>query len=178
MRPKACFMILIAKIVALIGFAVMFVWTLITGREEVPLTERTQIIAVSEEEAAAIGAQAFREILGEHQLVSSGPQVARVAGVAERIAEAADALTDPDYDWEVAVLSSPKVNAFALPGGKIAVFSGLLDVAGTDDQLAAVLGHEVAHVLARHGSERLTQQQLAEMGRLAVGVAIGDLDPA
>jgi predicted Zn-dependent protease len=171
-------MILIAKVVALIGFAVMFVWTLITGREAVPLTERTQIIAVSEAEAAAMGAQAFDEVLREHEIVSTGPEADRVVGVAQRIAAAADAITETDYAWEVALLRSPEANAFAVPGGKIAVLSGLLSIARTNDQLAAVVGHEVAHVLARHGSERMTQEKLAQTGRLAVGVAIGDLDPA
>lgn len=166
------------KLLALIGFAIMFVWTLITGREAVPLTERTQIISVSEEEAAALGAQAYREVLSQHQTVQSGPAVERVRQIAERIAEAAETSLDVDYQWEVALLSSEAANAFALPGGKIAVLTGLLDVARTDDQLATVVGHEVAHVLARHGSERLTQEKLAATGRLAVGIAIGDLDPA
>ena len=169
---------LIVKLVALLGFAVMFVWTLITGREAVPLTERTQIIGVSEEEAAALGAQAFAEVLREHELVTTGPQAARVVGVAQRIAAAADDITDPDYSWEVALLASPDANAFALPGGKVAVLAGLLEVARSDDQLAAVIGHEVAHVLARHGPERLTQEKLARSGQLAVNIAVGDLDPA
>jgi predicted Zn-dependent protease len=166
------------KLIALIGFAIMFVWTLLTGREAVPLTDRTQIIAVSNEEAAALGAQAFREVLSQHQAISSGPAADRVRVIAERIAEAAEASIDVDYQWEVALLKSDDANAFALPGGKVAVLTGLLDVARTDDQLATVIGHEVAHVLARHGSERLTQEKLAATGRLAVGIAIGDLDPA
>lgn len=166
------------KLIALVGFAIMFVWTLITGREAVPLTERTQIISVSNEEAAALGAQAYREVLSQHQAVQTGPAAERVRAIAERIAEAAEASLDVDYQWEVALLRSDAANAFALPGGKIAVLTGLLDVARTDDQLATVIGHEVAHVLARHGSERMTQEKLAATGRLAVGVAIGDLDPA
>jgi predicted Zn-dependent protease len=169
---------LIVKAFALIGFAVMFVWTLITGREQVPLTERTQIISVSDEEANALGAQAFEEVLQTHRTVTTGPAAELVRQVAQRIADAAEDITDPDYQWRVALLQSDSSNAFALPGGNIAVLSGLLDVARTEDQLAAVIGHEVAHVLARHGSERLTQQKLAETGRMAVGIAIGDLDPA
>jgi metalloendopeptidase OMA1, mitochondrial len=83
-----------------------------------------------------------------------------------------------DYDWRAALLSSPDVNAFALPGGKIAVLSGMLRVADTEDELAAVIAHAVGHVVARHGQERITQQQLAEWGQMAVGVALGDMDPA
>jgi predicted Zn-dependent protease len=166
------------KFVALLGFAVMFFWTLITGREEVPLTERTQIIAVAEDQVAALGEQAFRDVLQKHRVVGSGADAERVGRITGRIAAAADAITEKDYRWEVALLDAPSVNAFALPGGKVAVLSGLLEVARTDDQLAAVVGHEVGHVLARHGAERMTQEQLAQYGRLAVGVAIGDLDPA
>ena len=89
--------VLAFKLIALIGFAVMFVWTLITGREAVPLTERTQIIAVSDEEAAALGAQAFREVLSQHEAVGSGPAAERVRRIANRIAEAAEASVDVDY---------------------------------------------------------------------------------
>ena len=171
-------MVLIVKLVALVGFAIMFVWTLITGREQVPLTDRTQIIAVSEEEVAALGAQAFEEVLRTNQVIGSGPEAARVRAIAQRIAAMVDAITENDYRWEVVLLDSPDVNAFALPGGKVAVLAGLLNVARTDDQLAAVIGHEMGHVLARHGAERLTQDSLANIGRQAIGVAIGDLDPA
>ena len=171
-------MVIIVKLVALIGFAIMFVWTLITGREQVPLTDRTQIIAVSEDEVAALGAQAFEEVLRTTPVVGSGPQAARVEAVAQRIAAVVDEITERDYRWQVVLLNSPDVNAFALPGGKVAVLSGLLSVARTDDQLAAVIGHEMGHVLARHGAERMTQNTLANIGRQAVGVALGDLDPA
>jgi predicted Zn-dependent protease len=171
-------MAIVVKLVALLGFAIMFVWTLITGREEVPLTERTQVVSVSEEDAAALGAQAFADVLGQFEVVHSGPEAQLVRKVAGRIAAAADEITERDYDWEAALLRSDEANAFALPGGKIAALSGLLKIADEEDELAAVLGHEVAHVLARHGAERLTQEQLAAFARMAVGVAIGDLDPA
>ena len=169
---------MIIKILALIGFAAVFVWTWLTGREAVPITDRTQIVAISEEEAASLGEQAFDEVLSRHEAVRSGPNAERVEAIAERLGGAAHDLTDPDYPWQVALLVSEDANAFALPGGKIAVLTGLLAVTPTDDQLAAVIAHELAHVIARHGAERLTQQQLAEYARMAVGVAIGDLDPA
>ena len=171
-------MAILVKLVALVAFAFMFVWTLITGREQVPLTDRTQIIAVSEEESAALGARAFAEVLSRFEVERSGPAAERVREVAARIAAAADAITENDYEWEAVLLRSDDVNAFALPGGKVAVLSGLLGVADQEDEIAAVVGHEVAHVLARHGAERLTQEQLAEYGRMAVSVAVGDLDPA
>jgi predicted Zn-dependent protease len=147
-------MAIIIKLVALAGFAIMFVWTLITGREQVPLTDRTQVIAVSEEETAALGAQAFQEVLSRNQVVRSGPDAERVRIIAQRIAAEVDEITETDYRWEVVLLNAPDVNAFALPGGKVAVLSGLLSVARTDDQLAAVIGHEMGmswRAMARSG---------------------------
>lgn len=169
---------LLIKLLALIGLAVMFAWTWLTGRVEVPVTGRTQVIAVSREEAAALGERAFADMLSRNRVVTAGAESEAVRAIAERIGGEADALIDPDYDWEVALLASPQANAFALPGGNIGVLTGLLDVARTPDQLAAIIAHEVAHVVARHGMERLTQQQLAELGQLAVGIAVGDMDPA
>ncbi|MGI3027155.1 M48 family metallopeptidase, partial [Vibrio cholerae] len=75
--------------------------------------------------------------------------------------------------WEVVVFNSDQVNAFALPGGKIGVYTGLLKVAVNQDQLATVLGHEVAHVLANHSNERLSQTQLASVGLQVTDMAIG-----
>ncbi|MBW7859069.1 MAG: M48 family metallopeptidase, partial [Leptonema sp. (in: Bacteria)] len=76
--------------------------------------------------------------------------------------------------WEIVVFRSPDVNAFALPGGKIGVFTGLLSVATTQDQLAAVLGHEVAHVTKRHGKQRVQQQVIAQGGMAVLEGVIGD----
>ena len=76
------------------------------------------------------------------------------------------------YEWEVIVFQDDTANAFALPGGKIGVHTGLLDVAEGQDQLAAVIGHEVAHVLAHHGNERMSQQQLARIGLQAAGAYV------
>lgn len=74
-------------------------------------------------------------------------------------------------DWEIVVFDSPQVNAFALPGGKIGVYTGILKVTENQDQLAAIIGHEVAHVIERHSNERLSSNQLAQMGA-AAGSAI------
>ena len=166
------------KLFALLAFAIMFVWTWLTGREEVPITGRTQVIAVSEEEAARLGARAYEQAVSQYPMIGEGPDSRRVLEITSRIASEAEEVIGADYDWRAALLSSRDINAFALPGGKIAVFQGMLAVADTDDELAAVIAHEIAHVVARHGSERITQQQLAEMGQMAVGVALGDMDPA
>ncbi len=129
-------------------------------------TGRHQLTLVPEGQLNAMGAQSFAQ-MQEQTKQSTDPQAnAYVRCVA-------DALTDelPDNKlvsvWEVVVFDDPQVNAFALPGGHIGVYTGLLKVAETPDQLAAVMGHEVAHVLARHGNERVSQQ-MATQGALAI----------
>lgn len=79
------------------------------------------------------------------------------------------------FDWQFNVIASDTPNAFALPGGFVAVYSGLLPVAANDDGLAAIMGHEIGHALARHGGERMSQQQVMSFGQLAVGLAVGDM---
>src|SRR5205085_8903045 len=81
------------------------------------------------------------------------------------------------FDWDVNVLQSDQVNAFCLPGGKIAVYTGLIPVAQNADALAVVLGHEISHALLRHGAERMAQQHLAQMGQVATAIAAGSMDP-
>jgi len=97
--------------------------------------------------------------------------------VGKRIAAVADR---PDYRWEFTLIQDDKmVNAFALPGGKVAVYTGILPVAESEAGLAAVMSHEVAHAIARHGGERMTTGLLAQMGMTAlnVGLAVKGEDP-
>jgi metalloendopeptidase OMA1, mitochondrial len=125
------------------------------GCETVPYTGRRQIQLVSPSEEAQMGVQSFKEIVGKATL-SPDPQInAMVQRVGSRIA----AVTDLGYQWEFRVIQDDKqANAFALPGGKVAVYTGMLPITRDEAGLAAVLGHEIAHVLARHGGERLSQQ--------------------
>lgn len=79
------------------------------------------------------------------------------------------------FDWQFVVIASDQVNAFALPGGYTAVYTGILPVAANEDGLAAVMGHEIGHALARHGAERMSQQQVMQIGQLAAGAVFGDM---
>jgi len=142
---------------------------------------------LSPAEEYQLGVQAFAEVTGEarqkNALITSGPQVDVVRRVGHKIAEVATSNSQMSellrkeinihidgfrYDWEFAVIRSNQVNAFCLPAGKVAVFTGLLDLIAhdgsrdrfRDDWLATVLGHEIAHALAHHASERLARQQL------------------
>jgi predicted Zn-dependent protease len=81
------------------------------------------------------------------------------------------------FEWSVAVLDSEQANAFCLPGGKMAVYTGLIPVTRNDDAMAVVMGHEIAHALLRHGSQRMAQQKIVQAGQMAAGVAVGNMDP-
>lgn len=149
---------------------------------------RRQLMLVSDTEVDKMGLTAYREMQGEIPR-SSNPKVNHYVECVARAVAAEVREGNVPGSWEVTVFDQDDVNAFALPGGKIGVYTGLLKVAGNQDQLATVIGHEIAHVLARHSSERLstamatqTTLQLAGasgavspqvMGLLGVGAQVG-----
>jgi predicted Zn-dependent protease len=156
----------------------------VRGCQEGPFG-RKQIVALSHEEEAALGAQAFQQVLRESQLVPEGPLTQAVRRVALRLTNAArkpeflepTKLKPQEFQWDLRVLRSKEVNAFCLPGGKMVVYTGILPIAETEGGLAVVLGHEIAHALGHHGAERMAQQQMAQVGVTAAAGSIADLDP-
>jgi predicted Zn-dependent protease len=148
-------------------------WYALTHREEVPVTGRTQLVDLSPADEARLGASAYRAALAKAEVLGSGPEVELVRRVAARIAAVSD---DPGFDWEVNVLRSAQANAFALPGGKVAVYTGILPITRDEDGLAVVVGHEIAHAIARHGAERMAQQKLAQAGQLTAALAVGEME--
>jgi predicted Zn-dependent protease len=150
------------------SIVVLGLLTAVSGCSSVPYTNRSRLMVVAESQDLEIGEAAYREIL-DRETISRDEEINRVVRrVGERIAAVAD---KPGYKWEFVVIEAPEqVNAFALPGGKVAVYTGLLPVAVDEAGLATVMGHEVAHALARHGAKRMSQQQA--MGLATVGVAI------
>jgi predicted Zn-dependent protease len=163
----------------------------VSNRQESPLTGRKQLIASDAQQDAALGLQAYQQVLSQSQVVAEGPEVAQIKQIAQRLeavapkveAERAAAhgvkpsIDWSTFNWEVTVLKSDEVNAFCLPGGKIAVYTGLIPVAQNADAMAVVLGHEISHALLRHGAERMAQQHLAQIGTIATGIAAGNMDP-
>jgi metalloendopeptidase OMA1, mitochondrial len=147
--------------------SLLLVATFVVACAAAPVTGRQQLILIPDTQAAQLGAQAFQQIVAEKQVVRGTAQSRMVEQVGRDIA----AVVNEPYDWEFALLQDPTPNAFALPGGKVGVHTGLFQVAQNADQLAAVVGHEVAHVTARHSAERMTQELAIGAGLLGIGAA-------
>lgn len=146
------------------------------GCATVPYTKRSQLILLSESEEMQLGVAAYQEVLKKEDVVHDPAFTEPLRKVGERIARVAN---KPEYDWEFNVIDDPtQVNAFALPGGKVAVYTGLYPVAQDEAGLAVVIGHEVAHALARHGAERMSQGLVAQLAAVGLSVAVGDASPA
>ena len=145
----------------------------------VPETGRSQFVVLSANDERALGAAAYTEQLGQANTLKSGPEYDRVQRVGRRIAESSQRRYGnavSQFAWEFAVIDTPEVNAWMLPGGKSAVNTGLLKVATSDDELAVVMGHEAAHAIARHGAERISRGMAAQVVVGAV-LASGEVDP-
>ncbi|MDX1464348.1 MAG: M48 family metallopeptidase [Halomonas sp.] len=154
------------------GLAALVTLLALAGCGETP-TGRAQLALVPEGLMAEMGGDAFAEMRRTRPIARDPAANRRVQCVARALVAAAEArypeVAMPEA-WEVVVFDDPSPNAFALPGGRIGVHTGLLRVAETPAQLAAVIGHEVAHVLADHGNERVTQQLGIKAVLLVVGL--------
>jgi metalloendopeptidase OMA1, mitochondrial len=148
---------------------VLLLAVLVSGCTTVPETGRSQLLLVSAEQETAMGLSAFSQIKEEEEISTNKMAIDQVYRVGRRIA-ASVGRELPHADWEFVVFESEQINAFALPGGKVGVYTGLLNLVESDDELAAVVGHEIAHVTSRHSGERVTQQMMA--GAAALGAEI------
>jgi len=156
------------------GFAVFQYF----GAEKVtnPETGHSVRVALSSEQEEALGLQSYREIVAQSDVVTTGPEREMVERVARRLA-AAVGDAGGSFKWAVTLIRSEQANAFCLPGGKIAVYTGILHHTRTEAGLAAVMGHEMAHAVARHGSQRLLRTSLAQTVMAGAQFSLHDLDP-
>jgi predicted Zn-dependent protease len=142
---------------------------------KVQYTNRRQFNLVSADQEKQLGEQAYADVLKQTPLSKNQRWQNSVREVGRRIQAAAN---QPDYQWEFNVLASSQVNAFCLPGGKVAFWEGIMPVTVDDTGIAVVMGHEVAHALAHHGAERMSKSQgVAILGQL-LEVGLGKADPA
>ena len=147
----------------------------------VPVTGRKQLNLVSNQEVLTISLQQYQQFIKSAPISTDKKNTALVQKVGRNIANAvetylknngyADELSS--YAWEFNLVKSSDVNAFCMPGGKIVVYEGILPYTQDETGLAVVLGHEVAHAVAKHANERMSQQMMTEYGTAAIGTALG-----
>ena len=157
---------------------------LLSSCGSVPITGRRQLNLVSDGEILSASATQYKQFISQSQLSSNTAYNAKVTQVGRRLAAATNAyLKQNGYEsmlsslsWEFNVVDSKQVNAFCMPGGKIVVYTGLLNLVGngphSDDELAAVMGHELSHALAKHANERISNQLLLQAGGQILGAAV------
>ena len=157
---------------------------LLSSCGSVPITGRRQLNLVSDGEILSASATQYKQFISQSQLSSNTTYNAKVTQVGRRLAAATNAyLKQNGYEsmlsslsWEFNVVDSKQVNAFCMPGGKIVVYTGLLNLVGngphSDDELAAVMGHELSHALAKHANERISNQLLLQAGGQILGAAV------
>jgi predicted Zn-dependent protease len=148
------------------------VGALLSGCYQVPVTGRRALSLVDDNEVTKMSIAAFDEMKAHNPISHDAKRNAQLQRVGERIERAVPIWDMPDADWEFVVFDSPDINAFAMAGGKVGVFMGLFKIVENDDQLASVIGHEIAHVTAKHIHENLSQQLALQTGGMIGGIAL------
>ena len=159
---------------------------LLAGCSSVPLTGRKQVLLVSDQEVLASSLTQYNDYIKTATKSTDKAKSAMVTRVGQRIAAATEqylrenGMADEvkNFSWEFNLVKDPQVNAFCMPGGKIVVYEGLLPLVASEDELAVVVGHEVAHAVAKHSNERMSQQLMAQYGAALLGVAVSDKSAA
>ncbi len=156
---------------------------LVMACSKVPITGRSQLNLFPESELMGMSLTQYQDFLGQHPpLPASDPRVVKVRSIGEKLARAATTyLTEngmadrvANFQWEFNVVTDPAVNAWCMPGGKVVVYTGLLPVTQDDEGLALVMGHEIAHAIARHGNERMSQAATMQGVNMSLGALLSE----
>ncbi len=161
------------------------VFLILSACAKVPLTGRKQFIAIPGDEINSLGVDTYKQVINETGLSKNQQYKDQVNRVGIRITAAVEKYLSQNnllnridgYKWEFNVLTSEQMNAFCLPGGKIAFYEGIMPVCQDDNGVAVVMSHEIAHAIAQHGNERMSQALLVNMGGTALSVALAN-EPA
>lgn len=153
---------------------------LLAACSTVPITGRQQLDLVSSNQLTAMSAEQYQQFMAEHEVITGTEESRMVKRVGERIRGAVEnyfaerTMSDvlKGYHWEFNLVKDPSVNAWAMPGGKVVVYTGILPVTKNEAGLATVMAHEVAHIVARHGAERMSQVLLTQLGGMALDAAL------
>jgi predicted Zn-dependent protease len=159
----------------------LFLAVVIVGCTTVPLTNRRQLSLIPDSQLISMSVDSYNQVLRESKLSADREMVATVRRVGRDLATAAEkylttyGYPTAQYKWEFNVIEDDsQANAWAMPGGKVAVYTGIFPYTRDENGLAVVMGHEIAHALANHGNERMSEQLLYQMGGVALSVALED----
>jgi predicted Zn-dependent protease len=166
--------------VALLIILILFLLLVLPSCQTVPITGRGQLSLIPEDTILPMSFNQYRDFLAKHRVVEQGEQAETVKRVGRRIERAVERYFAEhglssrlkDYQWEFSLVEGKEVNAWCMPGGKVVVYTGILPITKDENGLAVVMGHEIAHAVANHGGERMSQGLLAEMGGLALEAAL------
>lgn len=158
-------------------YTLLFLAVWLVGCATEPVTGRSQFFLIGESETNAMGAQAFQQMMSESKVSTNADWNATVLEIGQRIAAVTDERMKEEgkepFQWEFKVVDEPKtVNAFCLPGGKVAFYTGILPICQNKNGIAVVMGHEVAHAYAQHGRSRMSTQLLGQVGLAAGSIAL------
>jgi len=153
-----------------------------SGCSEVPISGRTQFNFVPGSTMNSLSFKSYGEFLAQNELSTNAEQTQMVKRVGGRIQKAVENYSAENgyedrlagYEWEFSLVDDPNINAWAMPGGKVVVYTGILPIAQDEAGLAVVMGHEIAHAFVKHGAERMSQGLLVQMGGIALSTALDD----
>jgi len=156
--------------------------SLILSCETVPITGRHQISLIPSDTVLSMSSGEYKDFLAKHKVITGTEQSQMVTRAGQRIQSAVEKYFSDhnlanrlrDYKWEFNLVDDPQVNAWCMPGGKVVVYTGILPVARDEAGLAVVMGHEISHAVANHGDERMSEGLIAEMGGMALSVALSE----
>ncbi|HHB77677.1 MAG TPA: M48 family peptidase [Saprospiraceae bacterium] len=159
--------------------AFLVVIVLLSACKTVPFTGRKQVNFMPNSQLFPMAFEQYEGFLKEHPLSNNKTDANRIKTIGTRIVDATQRYLNAnrhkdylkDYKWEFNLVHDPQKNAWCMPGGKVVVYDGILDVCQTDAGIATVMGHEIAHALANHGGERMSQGMLQQLGQVGVNVA-------
>ena len=168
---------------ALFTIYLTLIFLFLSSCTSVPITGRKRIALLPSSSLTTMALESYQTLLKKSKLSTDAKQVAVVKKVGRRIAKAAEAFMREEglakqlkhFKWEFNLIDDIKtINAFCMPGGKVAVYTGILPIAKDETGLAVIIGHEVAHAIAKHGNERMSQMLLVQLGGVALDVALKD----
>ena len=159
---------------------VSFMLPLLSGCDMVPITGRSQLNLIPDSTVNGMASEEYTKFLKENKLSTDQVKIDQVKSVGYRVTEAVERYCQENdmsqavagFSWEFNVIESKEMNAWCMPGGKVVIYTGILPITQDDAGLAVVMSHEIAHAVARHGSERMSQGLLYDLGGMALSEAI------